>query len=564
MIPTLYASNELYYERHGLGKLFDTLSCIVHEEINGDYSMTFEYPVTGTFYKELLQEGRSVGVISPTDSEAILGAGILVKLELFDIYKYSKPINGVVTFYCNHFSRRLTRSVCYDDSLNNWGQANGNSSPKDYDGMSITGQGDSLPGTLVLTTPKSVLATLIGSEESVVSTIGGEFKFSSQTSSISQFPNDKAALVIRYSLSGIGEDRGAYIRFGKNMLDVLHERDETGAFNAVVPFWSSGAGGTIKYVTDYVVKPSTPISPVIAVPLDLSSDYQTEPTEAQMISAAQAYLDNNEPWKPTETITVDFAYDVVIEEGAQISLGDTVHVLWEDADIAADLRVVSYDYDVLTERYTKLELGTQQTQFVAVTGESYAGASGGGGGGTSGNIITYSSVDQLGLTVGSATLAGVWSALPVGSIIMSDFSEYASGERPSAAGVIVVEKAAARRGYIWAYGTYNYHYNYRMYLNSSNVPAGTWYRLYTEYDINTKIQTGQATTGSNGQASVTFPTTFAATPRVFCSVQGTSNNVFDARPANVSTTGFTIVCRYTSGSTPAAGASIPVNWLAVG
>ena len=70
-----------------------------------------------------------------------------------------------------------------------------------------------------------------------------------------------------------------------------------------------------------------------------------------------------------KNITLDFVNGSETGDKAEtISLGDTVRVYWEDADINIKLRAIAYDYDVLAERYSKIELGKQQENFVSVTG----------------------------------------------------------------------------------------------------------------------------------------------------------------------------------------------------
>lgn len=81
-----------------------------------------------------------------------------------------------------------------------------------------------------------------------------------------------------------------------------------------------------------------------------------------------------------------------------------------------------------------------------------------------------------------------------------------------------------------------------------------------------KIQHGLAATtvsGSTATAHVTFDPEFETAPNVVCSVQGTSTNMFEARPYNVAVDGFDIISlRNVSGTiSPVA---VNVHWIAVG
>lgn len=81
-----------------------------------------------------------------------------------------------------------------------------------------------------------------------------------------------------------------------------------------------------------------------------------------------------------------------------------------------------------------------------------------------------------------------------------------------------------------------------------------------------KIQHGLAATavsGSTATAHVDFETAFESAPNIVCSVQGSSTNMFEARPYNVAVDGFDIISlRNASGTiSPVA---VNVHWIAVG
>lgn len=381
MYPILYNSDGIYFH-NGKGKLVDCISCVVSEELNGDYSLEFTYPITGPFFDSLL-EGGSVSVICP-HMRLLSGAFVPMRAaEWFDIYKHSVPINGVVTFYANHVSRRLARLVYAGGMIGTGtGSVDGvlnRSQPSvatGYDGLRFYVAPYSPPATINTDVPvQSVLATYIGAENSFVSEFGGDFIWTSD--SLYSTQSTPPLTTNGYYVSHRGEDRGAEIRHGYNLTDINSTSDKIGVFNAVVPYWEDGNGNRT-FVTGYVVQPTTPLSPIKAVPLDATSAFSTKPTEAQLTTFARNWLDNNIPWNGEETLEVDFVNGAEIDpHGADIALGDTVHVYWKDGRVDTQLRVVSYKYDVLAERYSELKLGTQQTQFVAVTGNAVGGGVGG-------------------------------------------------------------------------------------------------------------------------------------------------------------------------------------------
>ena len=97
MIPILYSETEREFKTNGIGRLVDAISCVVVEERNGQYELEMEYPVSGKLFSEL-KHSRVIGAI-PSEDTGIQG---------FEIYKISKPINGIVTVNARHVSYRLS------------------------------------------------------------------------------------------------------------------------------------------------------------------------------------------------------------------------------------------------------------------------------------------------------------------------------------------------------------------------------------------------------------------------------------------------------------------------
>ena len=385
MIPVLYDGGAIDPRRLGKGKLSDIISCVVHEELNGDFSMTLQYPITGVHYEEMTI-GSSIIVnmpcfnkssyhsLVPKSSESGTENGI----QVFDIYKKSTPIDGVVTFYCQSIVWRLKDIVYYKST---WKSSLYNDWLKDSVPVTLDGWGIALNNvqfvvdppyvsgssvTYTNSAPKSTLSLFLGDSESVVSSMGWDMAYTC----IVRDPPPTYPLQVRiHPLKyGRGEDYGVIIRHGYRLTNVEYDDDSTDTFNAVVPYWDNGSG-TKTYVTGYVVQPTTPITPVKAVPMDCTQAFQTQPTGAQLAQYAQDWLDNNTPWVNVKNITLDFINGSEISGiNATINLGDTVRIYWPAADINIKLRAIAYDYDVLAERYDKIELGKQQENFVSVTG----------------------------------------------------------------------------------------------------------------------------------------------------------------------------------------------------
>lgn len=104
MIPILYDHYEKSFTSQGIGRLDECLSCQVTEQINGEYECTFEYPVTGKWFLQMVNYGGIIAAEHDHNGD----------LQPFDIYRYEAPIDGVVTFYAHHISYRLSNLIVGD------------------------------------------------------------------------------------------------------------------------------------------------------------------------------------------------------------------------------------------------------------------------------------------------------------------------------------------------------------------------------------------------------------------------------------------------------------------
>ena len=369
MIPILYRTDETAFTSNGLGRLIDCVSCEVTEERNGIYECAFQYPLTGRFYQEMHDNGGIVGVIHDDAND----------IQPFEIYKFSAPIDGVVTFYAHHISYRLsnvivkpfTAATCAEALLKLKSES---VTPNPF--TFWTDKGTS--GTFTVKTPSALRALLGGQQGSILDVYGkGDYKF------------DKWEVRL---YSNRGTDTGVTIRYGKNLANIEHERDESGTFSAVAPYWMK-EDVVVTLPEIYVVSPTVAaevfpwtiqtgeimqdgrgndidfnVPNIVVSPLDLSGDFEDEPTADQLREAALAYMANNEPWLPDENVKVDFValwqtpeYENVAAL-QRVSLCDTVSVFYPELGVIQDKqKVIRVVYDVLAERYSSIELGRLRT-----------------------------------------------------------------------------------------------------------------------------------------------------------------------------------------------------------
>lgn len=349
MIPILFDKTETAFTSNGIGRLVDCISCSVTEERNGIYELELEYPSTGKWYQQMIANGGIIGVIHDDNHD----------IQPFDIYQSTAPIDGVVTFYAHHISYRLNNIILQPYSASTAEKAvqrivtnSVNTNPFSFSTDKV------VSATFKLEHPASVRSILFGQEGSLLDVYGtAEFKF------------DKFNVQM---LTHRGSDTGVTVRYGKNMTEIEQTIDDSGTFNALAAYWTDGT--EYVYTNPIITQPTTPISPVKPASMDVSDKFTEKPTAAQVAGFAQTYLDNNTPWFRTENIKIDFVAlwqspeyeDVAAIQ--RVGLCDTVSVYYTQLGIVAErVKVVRVVYDVLSERFSEMELGDLTSAYVAIS-----------------------------------------------------------------------------------------------------------------------------------------------------------------------------------------------------
>ena len=400
MIPVLYDKYETDFLSNGLGQLGDCLSCTVTEEVNGIYELELTYPMTGAYYEQLINFGGVVACTHDHNGD----------IQLFDIYKYSAPIDGIVTFYGSHVSYRLADCVRIGaeviqlpgggltlprtpaelfQSWNNPGQSLfpplGTFTFTDYTGYTYDGE------TFASSIPYVIRDAMFNTEEdntfeygSVMQMWKGEWQF------------DKFS--VNYYKKR-GQDRGVQIRYGKNMTGVQRERDTGGIVSVIVPFGNWGWEHRYKPVySPYVEKDRSPwesttqvycngeymyFRPAVikAIPLNITDQFQTDPTQAEVDAYCLAYMSKSSTWRADDNITVEFLDLYGTPEYAGIEglsnclCGDFVSILYPQLGIVSEgVEIMSLTYDVLAERVTQMQLNTIRTSLAQVIIDTIGGA----------------------------------------------------------------------------------------------------------------------------------------------------------------------------------------------
>lgn len=337
----------------GYGTLVDCTDSIVKQQENGSYEYTFSYPIHGKLYDKI-QKGSIVDV-EPDETTH--------NRQRFRIDSISIPVSGLVEIHANHISYDLSGSVVPPFTSNSASGIMAILNTSRIDTPYTT------PFTFSSTVTPPTEAKEIKNEGivSVRSVLGGSGSSSVIDSfgGYLQFDNYEVRHV-----SNLGSDKGVVINYGKNLIDGSQEENISETFDAVLPFWK----GTIddgETSTEVFVKTDSPIpvsgtSYTKIMSLDCSSEFSSQPSKQDLSEYALEYIQENNVGRPEISLTVTYEQlkksiqngstpvEIIID---QISLGDIVHVYFQDAGIDTKARVTELEYNTITEKYESITLG---------------------------------------------------------------------------------------------------------------------------------------------------------------------------------------------------------------
>lgn len=359
MIPILYNSNETDFSGGGVGFLSDCTRCVVTEERNGVYECEFSYPIDGRHYSEI--EPDMIIKAKPNE---------MSDPQLFRIYRTSKPINGIVNFYCQHISYDLNVNVVDPFTLS------GATALTALQGIlshcyyqhSFTAQSTlsfSETHDLKVDKPKPARMCLGGSEGSVLDLFGGEYEF------------DNFNIKLH---AARGQDTGVTILYGKNLTDITSDVNISSAYTAVYPYAVDEERDGLYTLTEKVIETgNTNFSEPRVLSLDLTEKFNLpdeEITETKLRNLANAYITNNHISDVKQNIEISFVQlwqtpeykDIALLQ--RVGLCDTVTVRYAKLGVSVKAKVIKTVYNTLTEKYEKIELGKAKSNFGTTLKES--------------------------------------------------------------------------------------------------------------------------------------------------------------------------------------------------
>lgn len=336
----LYRKNEINFTHNGIC-ILRPLKAIVKEELNGDYSLEIT-----------MQRG-----VSDIQNEQIIKAPTPKGNQLFRVYNCDVDMLGNPVFYARHIFYDLLDYFIEDTRPTGNGQV---AITRILDNTPFTGTSDiTNEGTAYYEMMNPVKA-MLGADNSFIEVWGGELD------------RDNFNISMKNS---IGTDRGVSIRYRKNLTGLRLQTDLSEVYTKIMPTGLKADGQTLlklpeKYVESPLINNYVNIKTTRIHYGDIKIDEETTENQAyeKLRNAVNREFEKGLD-KPSINITVEFIplqdteeyKDLAVLE--KVYLGDIVSIFHEDLNIELEAKVISYEFDVLTNRYNKVILGNTNPKY---------------------------------------------------------------------------------------------------------------------------------------------------------------------------------------------------------
>ena len=335
MKPRLYEAGTQVFDNNGLGSLTDAKECIVKQGF-GSMELEMQYPVKGRLFQELTYQRIIQAKPEPTKDP-----------QPFYIYRINAPVGGVAKVYA--------RQVCYKLDgcpVRPFTASTAKDAMAKLKSYAMTEHPFSFEtdvgrnGSFELKAPTATWSVLGGQEGSILDIFHGEYEFDGYTVRL---------------LTRRGADRGVKLRYGKNLQTLEQDANCAGCYTGIVPYWVNAQTGAAVYAEPVLAEGNFGYSRIL--PVEFTTDFEEEPSKAQLTERAQKYIKDNDIGVPNVSLKVKFVPLEQTEELKHLALlervefGDTVHVFFPELAVDASARIVETAYDCLRGRYKEVTVG---------------------------------------------------------------------------------------------------------------------------------------------------------------------------------------------------------------
>lgn len=344
----LYEKGTTDFTRNGLGYLNNVLSANITEELNGEYSLVFDYPLNELLSNDLLEERIVKCKVSDGTNQCFIIKNV--------VKTYEK-----MTITCSHLFYLLLTDLAEDIYPQNL-------SPKPFLDWILQRANYVLPFTTTSDVSiqksgryvrKNLVEVILGEQNnSMVNLFGIEIKRNNWNIALN---------------SRIGADRGEKLLYGKNITGINLTIDTNEMFTRIMPIGFDGLLLPEKYIdadniNDY---------PYPKIGIFEFSDIRYDPNDSEAyhtleeaytaLRNAVAELYDNGINEPKVNIKINWLELSKTEEYKQYSnlerveLGDTIHA--EIFGLNYTTRVIKTVYNPLNDRVEQFEIGTFQPSY---------------------------------------------------------------------------------------------------------------------------------------------------------------------------------------------------------
>ena len=346
----IYDKTETNFTTNGLGFLTDVISASVVDQLNGEYTLTFEYPMNAKNGDKLIEDNIVKCRVADGSQQLFIITNVV---KTYQTYKVS----------CRHIFYKLLLNFVedvYPQNLNaadflNW-ILNRTQYPSGF-----TGYSDISLLRTARYVRKNPVECILGEDNSMVNLYGGEIK------------RDNFNI---YFNARVGNDEGVKLIFGKNITGINVNIDISNCYTRIMPMGYDGLLLPEKYIDSDLIDtypyPRIALMKFEEIKYDPSNDnaYHTLEEAYQALRDAVAAQYEAGIDKPAVNISVDWLELSKTEEYKEydslerVHLGDTIYANILGMNFTT--RVIKTTYNPLTDTIEKFEIGT----FKASIGDS--------------------------------------------------------------------------------------------------------------------------------------------------------------------------------------------------
>lgn len=362
-------------QHNGIGPLYEALSAVGHEELNGVFEIEFEYPVDGDY--EILFGDIVMATPRPDG-----------KYYPFVIDQISKPMGGIIKVHASHWSCLLAGVIIGPfvsphpmDLMERIPSLVLNNQTSTFNTRANAGTAVAYPlnfidfysdisyyvsinpsteenKTIEIKTPTSIRSVL-GDEIDGGSLLSlytmrddnkrGEYKYDPI-----EYGNNGSKNTIRF-LDHRGVRKPLTIEYGRNMTEFELEEDFSDLYTDIIPFYYDKEKGYVVGNPVHTDK-TYPITKFMAVDVTSEfSDSDNAPTVQAVTIAGREYFSKNKVDEHEAKLTVKTE---VFEDFEDLDLGDTIGIHYSLYGYTAELKLTEYTTDMLNDRFTELNFDT--------------------------------------------------------------------------------------------------------------------------------------------------------------------------------------------------------------